>query len=238
MPETNILPRQHTAYEIVPFDRQHLPVAQDLAKLHRQLLPNSPISLLGPLFARSFYYKLLPPQGLIFGAVAYVDQQPVGFIVGTDDAENFMRVALRRHWPYLVWIVGISVLQNPIPRLGAVWEALQIMHHLPTLTISDREAELLSFGVLEEYRFSRFGLQSGHHVSLDLFHNIIQQITAKTMSSIRVIVDVDNVPARSFYKKTGWQLRRSNIPGWRIPCVELVWHADALTTTPSDRTIG
>jgi ribosomal protein S18 acetylase RimI-like enzyme len=226
MSQSNILTAPPTAYKIVPFDRQHLPAAHHLAALHQKLLPNSPISLLGPLFARSFYYKLMPQEGLIFGAIAYVDQQPVGFIVATHDAENFMRIALRRHWVYLTAIVGLSVLQNPIPRLGAVWEALQIMRHLPTLAIADREAELLSFGVLENYRFSRFGRASGHHVAIDLFNTVTQQIGVRGMTSIRAIVDVDNAAAQLFYHRAGWTLRRNDIPGWRIPSLEMVWPAN------------
>jgi ribosomal protein S18 acetylase RimI-like enzyme len=225
MSQSNVLAALPTAYTIVPFDREHLPAAHHLAALHQKLLPNSPISLLGPLFARSFYYKLLPQAGLIFGAIAYVNQQPVGFIVTTHDAENFMRIALRRHWLYLSAIVGLSVLQNPIPRLSAVWEALQIMRHLPTLAIADREAELLSFGVLENYRFSRFGRESGHHVAIDLFNTMTQQMAVRGMTSIRAIVDVDNAPAHLFYRRTGWTIRRNDIPGWRIPSLEMVWSA-------------
>jgi ribosomal protein S18 acetylase RimI-like enzyme len=225
MSQSNVLAVRPTAYTIVPFDRQHLPSTHDLARLHQKLLPNSPISLLGPLFARSFYYKLLPQEGLIFGAIAYVNQQPIGFIVATHNAENFMRIALRRHWLYLTAIVGLSVLQNPVPRLGAVWEALQIMRHLPTLAIADREAELLSFGVLENYRFSRFGRTSGHHVALDLFSTMTQQMASRGMTSIRAIVDVDNAPAQLFYRRAGWTIRRNDISGWRIPSLEMVWSA-------------
>jgi ribosomal protein S18 acetylase RimI-like enzyme len=228
MNQTNILKSQCAAYEVVPFDRHHLPSAQDLAQLHLQLLPNSPISLLGPLFARAFYYRLIPRQGLFFGAVAYVDQKPAGFIVATHDAENFMSIALRRHWLYLIFIVSLSVLQNPIRRLSAVWEALQIMRHLPTLEIPEQEAELLSFGVLPNYRFATFGQMSGNYVAIDLFNIVKRQISVLGMQSIRAIVDLDNNQAQSFYYRNKWKLRRSNIPGWRIPCIEMVWCDETL----------
>jgi ribosomal protein S18 acetylase RimI-like enzyme len=223
MNQINTLKSQCATYEVVPFDRHHLPSARDLAQLHLQLLPNSPISLLGPLFARAFYYRLIPQQGLLFGAVAYVEQRPVGFIVATHDAENFMSIALRRHWLYLIFIVGLSVLQNPIQRLSAAWEALQIMRHLPTLAISEQEAELLSFGVLPSYRFSTFGHWSGNYVAVDLLNIVKKQISLLGMQSIRAIVDLDNTQAQSFYYRNKWQLRRRDIPGWRIPCIEMTW---------------
>jgi ribosomal protein S18 acetylase RimI-like enzyme len=223
MLRTSQLPLQRQVYEIVPFDQEHLPACVDLAKLHLDLLPTSPISLLGPLFAQAFYYRLLPQQGLIWGAVAYVDQRPVGFIVATHDPANFMGRALRRHWPYLIWIVALSVLQNPIQRLAAVWEALQIMGHLPTMTLPDRQAEVLSLGVREAYRRTQFGSQSGRHIAADLFNVVKQNIQAMDLASVRAVVDLDNAQARSFYGRMGWQLRRSDIPGWRVPSVELVW---------------
>jgi ribosomal protein S18 acetylase RimI-like enzyme len=219
------LPSLHkSVYEVVPFEQMRLPSAQDLARLHLTLLPNSPISLLGELFARSFYYKLLPKQGLLFGAVAYVDQQPVGFIVVTDKPNEFMRSALKRHFLYLVGVVMVSVLMNPIKRLAAIREAWQIMSSLPQLEIPDSEGELLSFGVLPEYRLSEFGQQSGHYVAADLLNTIVDPLKQRGMDSVRAIVDTDNQVARSFYRKHGWQLRARKVEGWQIPSLELVWY--------------
>jgi ribosomal protein S18 acetylase RimI-like enzyme len=213
-----------SVYEIVTFDQARLPSAQDLAKLHLILLPNSPISLLGELFARSFYYRLLPKQGLIFGAIAYVDQRPVGFIVATDQPNDFMQIAFQRHFLYLTGIVMLSVLMNPVKRLTAIWGAWQIMCSLPKLKIPGSEAELLSFGVLPAYRFSQFGQQSGHHVAADLLNAIVAPLEKRGMDSVRAIVDADNQAARSFYRKQGWQLRLRKVQGWQISSVELVWH--------------
>jgi ribosomal protein S18 acetylase RimI-like enzyme len=220
-----LLPTQ-SHYEIAIFDQSRLPSAQDLAKLHLTLLPNSPISLLGELFARSFYYKLLPKQGLIFGAVAYVDHQPVGFVVVTQCPNQFMQDGLRRNFLYLIVVIIVSILSNPIQRLAAIVEVVQIMKSLPTMAIAHSEAELLSFGVLPAYRFSQFGKDSGHHVAADLLHTIVEPIKAHGLKSVRAIVDMDNQAARAFYRKTGWQLRLNQVNGWRMASVELVWYLE------------
>lgn len=78
-----------------------------------------------PTVANQLYYDILPREGLISGAVAYVDGQPAGFIVATPDSARFMRIALRSHW-WRIWVIGISVLREP-KRLAAIWEAEQIM---------------------------------------------------------------------------------------------------------------
>ncbi|NJO12551.1 MAG: hypothetical protein HC872_02790 [Gammaproteobacteria bacterium] len=78
-------------YSLVPFGAASPAPAADLAYLHAQLLPHSPVALLGPDFMQKFYYSALPRLGLIFGAVAYVDEAPAGFIVATADSSGFMR---------------------------------------------------------------------------------------------------------------------------------------------------
>jgi ribosomal protein S18 acetylase RimI-like enzyme len=209
------------AYEIVPFDGEHLPPVRDLATLHAELLPTSPVALLGPEFMQQFYYRILPRERLISGAVAYVDRQPAGFIVATQDSAGFMRSALRRHWLYLSWVLALSVLRQPIKRLGAIWEALQIMRHQPA-EAGVMSAELLSFGVLPEYRSPRFIRQTKLQVSKELFDAAVNQLKAEGVSRIRAIVDADNTPAKLFYHSLGWYVERSNVPGWRTPSVEFV----------------
>ncbi len=113
-------------YRLVAFGVDAGAPGRDLARLHLALLPASPIALLGPRFMEDFYYRVLPREGLVFGAVAYVDQQPAGFIAATHDRAGFMRTAVKRRWPRLMWVIGGSVLTAP-KSLGAVWQAWQVM---------------------------------------------------------------------------------------------------------------
>jgi ribosomal protein S18 acetylase RimI-like enzyme len=213
-------------YEIVLFDATHRPPTKDLMDLHSELLPNSPITLLGSKFMQSFYYRLLPRKNHIFGSIVYVDQKPAGFIVATHDSSGFMRSALRYYGLSLVWILGLSILQEPITRLRAIWEALQIMKHRPPeVKESVSGAELLSFGVRGEYCSAQFIRQSGLQLSKELLHRTVAKLEAEGASEIRAIVDADNIPAKLFYHSLGWQLVRTDVPGWRIPSVEFLWQS-------------
>src|SRR5258705_59311 len=101
------------SYRLVPFGSGEPGPVCDLARLHTALLPTSPVSLLGSRFMERFYYRVLPRQGLIVGAVAYVGDRAVGFIAATHDSAGFMRSALRRSWMSFGWILGTSVVLAP-----------------------------------------------------------------------------------------------------------------------------
>jgi ribosomal protein S18 acetylase RimI-like enzyme len=213
------------AYHLQSFDATRPAVPADLARLHAALLGHSPVALLGPRFMRDFYYSVLPRMGLISGVLAYVDQRPAGFIVATDDSSGFMRRALRRHFFQVAWVMGLSVLGDP-KRLGAIWEALQIMRNLPPADPQAPAAgELLSFGVLPEFRTREFMVRTRLRISQDLLKTAMTQLSAQGVARARVIVDADNLEARLFYLGNGWQPGLGVVPGWRKKTVEFLWQA-------------
>jgi ribosomal protein S18 acetylase RimI-like enzyme len=211
------------SYAVLPFGAGAPAPARALARLHTALLPASPISSLGRPFMERFYYTILPREGLICGAVAYVDHQPAGFVAATHDADGFMRSALRRWWPHLAWVVGISVLVAP-KSVGAAWEAWRVMRSRVPAGDSHSAGEILSLGVLPAYRQPHFIRQSGVRISTDLLDSAIAQLRAKRVQVIRATVSADNTPAKLFYSGLGWSIGRSNVPGWHTPTVEFVQH--------------
>jgi ribosomal protein S18 acetylase RimI-like enzyme len=213
----------NVSYRLVPFDAKAPPLARDLARLHAALLPTSSISLLGPHFMERFYYKLLPREGLLFGAVAYIDDQPVGFVAATHDADGFMRIACRRRWPYLVWVVGTSILIAP-RSIRAVWQACRVMMSRAPAADARPDGEILSLGVLPAYREPRFIRQSGLRISTDLLDTAVSELCARGVRAIRATVNADNTPAKLFYIGLGWTLGRTNVPGWQAATVEFVQH--------------
>ncbi len=214
------------SYRLEPLNSTDGDTAADLAYLHGALLGHSPVALLGPAFMREFYYRDLPRMGLITGAVAYVDDRPAGFIVGTTDSSGFMQKALRARFLAVAWVMFRSVLTSPA-RIGAVWEALQIMRNLPPATGRDAgmTGEILSFGVLPEFRNRYFMLKRRLRVSQDLLKKVLGQLGEKGISKARVIVDADNLEARLFYLGNGWQPGMDVVPGWRKKTVEFLWPA-------------
>jgi ribosomal protein S18 acetylase RimI-like enzyme len=227
-----VLNAHQPTYAIIPFDHNHRPPTKALAQLHCQILPRSPISLLGRRFAQKVYYGLLSQNDLMFGAVAYMNNQPIGFIAVTTHPQDFMQIAIKRHFIYISSIIALSTIAHPIQQISGIWQALSIMRHLPTSNINTDEAELLSFGVVAEYRYSAMGKQIGHHVARDLLHSVITQLASRHQTSVRAIVDQDNIAAQIFYQRSGWQVRQKSVPGWHVPSIELALSLDQFQPTP------
>jgi ribosomal protein S18 acetylase RimI-like enzyme len=210
------------SYRLVPFDQSGNALCGELAVLHAELLAHSPVALLGADFLRRFYYRVLPRMGLIFGQVAFVDGRPAGFIVATHDASGFMRKALRRHFLRIGLVLAASVLRDP-RRLGAIWEGLQILRGLPPQAPRQPQGEILSMGVLPEFRRREFLVRTRLRIGQDLLAAVLKQVAAHGVGRIRVIVDADNLEARLFYSGQGWVPGLARVPGWRKETVEFLW---------------
>lgn len=207
--------------EIRCFSSDTPPPASHLSELHAIILPHSPVVLLGRRFMEEFYYTVLPREARIFGAIAYLDDRPVGFVVATTDSSGFMSAALRAHWVRLGWIIGTSLIVDP-RRIGALWEAWQIMRHLPA-GHGGRIAELLSTGVLPEYLTPDFIRASNRHLSRELLDAVLAMLAVRGARCVRVVVERDNVAARFFYQQRGWVRGQTQVPGWRSPGDEFLY---------------
>jgi ribosomal protein S18 acetylase RimI-like enzyme len=212
------------SYHLVPFGFGKRPPARELARLHACLLPESTVSQLGTRFMERFYYRVLPLNGLIFGAVAYVDDRAAGFVAATPDSAGFMRSALRRWWPRVAWVLGTSVVLAP-RSIRPVWEAGRAMRKRRPAQGSRPEGEILSLGVLPGYHELRGDNAPGRRISADLLGYAVGQLEARGVGVIRAMVRADNTPAKLFYSGLGWTLRRTNAPEWTSPTTEFVWPA-------------
>ena len=207
-------------YRLEPFDRTHPAMARELGRLHIALLPSSPVVLLGERFIESFYYPTLMKMDLLFGAIAYVDDKPVGFISATDDASGFMGRAIVRYPLKLAWTLFVSVLLDPA-RISALYEAWQIMRGRKGQEETDeRIAELLSFGVLPEYRSIDFVRSTGIKVGQDLFDFAIEQLKDRSVNTVAALVDQDNLEVAMTYRARGWHVHDPDVSGWKVPQIE------------------
>jgi len=213
------------SYRVLPFGVDGSAPTADLASLHQALLPASPVPLLGRRFMEHFYYSILPRQGSIYGAVAYVGDEAAGFIVVSHDGAGFMRRALREHWARIGWLVGTSMLVSP-RRVTYVWESLQIMRSASVSPKNAASGQILSFGVLPRYRQPRFVRETKLRIGVDLMQLGMAQLRRRGVREITAAVHRDNLEAQLFYRGLGWKLTRQGLPGWRVPAVELAWHAD------------
>ena len=194
---------------------------EDLASLHEALLEHSPLVLMGPDFLRDFYYSLLPADGFICGAIAYIDDDPAGFIVATGDANGFMGKAAKRHWLRLIWILMGTIIKRPSSIL-AIKEAHEVQSNVKAGDYGPDVGEMLSFGVLPEYRSRKFIGKTGISVASDLLEAAVSQLRADGKRKLRAIVDKDNLEAQFFYRANGWHVGLKSVEGWRVPTMEFL----------------
>jgi ribosomal protein S18 acetylase RimI-like enzyme len=195
-----------------------------LAKMHRELLPTSPVIALGPRFLADFYYGLLPADELMFGAIAYVGEQPAGFIVATDDSTGFARAGALAHWWTLCRVLALSVIESPM-RLFEMGRAVRLLRSRPRIDPTTKAAEILSLGVSPEFRTPAFVRSTGIRISLDLLQSVMDALRQKGAREVRAYVDADNRPAQLFYSTQGWELTGEAV-GWAVPVVEFVFQVD------------
>jgi ribosomal protein S18 acetylase RimI-like enzyme len=170
-----------------------------------------------------FYYSRLPRQGLIFGAVAYVAEQPAGFVAATVNAAGFMRTALLRNWIRLPRLLGMAVLRDPrrLRTLACVSRLVRRGTSGPAEPVS---GEILSLGVLPPYREPHFVRESGLRISTDLVDYAVQRLCDAGVSFIRALVAASNTPAKLLYASLGWAPSPQADTGWPHRVVEFLWH--------------
>ena len=172
----------------------------DLARLHLELLPTSPVLGFGEAFLEHFYYRVLPAEGMIFGSVAYDGDEPVGFVVATRSANTFMQTALRRCWRDLAKVL---LRHPPTPR--TVVNAVGLVRHRHSSTGPDI-AEILSLGIRPQNR--RRG------VGRDLIRHTCERLGDVP---VQALVDETNMPSRRMFDELGWSVTSRVTAGWPVP---------------------
>ena len=210
--------RPEFRYTLAPFGSDTPASAKDLASLHQELLPTSPAALLGKYFLESFYYDVLPREGEIFGAVAYIDDEAVGLVVCCEDSEGFMRRALKRHHFRLGYVLTRTLFSEP-RAVGAFLEAWNLIR---ARNGSDELiGELMSLAVLGPYRGRDFKSTTGILIASDLGAYAFEEFRRRGTPLVRAIIDEKNYRCQRFSMGRGWALAETGVPGWKVPSVEL-----------------
>jgi len=187
--------------------------SEAVARLHAALLPDSPIARLGPYFMGRFYYDTLVADRLITCHVAYVDGIPAGFITLTARPATFMAEGLRRHWLRLSWVLAREVVSSP-RRLRVMLWTFGLLRRRAAAPVPD-EGELLSFGVLPEFRDMAFVRRTGRRIASELFAAALADLRAAGLDRYRAVVVTNNAAALMFYQAQGGRADpdRVSLPG-------------------------
>lgn len=194
-------------------------LAVDAARLHRELLPTSPLSKLCPEFLSGYYYGALPEHRALHLAVAYIGDQAAGFIAATDDARGFYRRVLLASPNRLAVELFRCGVHEP-HRLRALVTAARIYRGVRASEVTESDGELLSLGVLPEFRAVSYAGRGGATISQDLIAQAVDRLQHHGVRRVRAVVDKDNTAVRLMYASMGWRVGATRVPGWEAQTVE------------------
>ena len=179
----------------------------EVSKLHKLLLANSPIPLLGKSFMTEFYYYELIKNGLI-NCLTFIEQNKVrGFIVITMYPGSFMLMGIKKAPLKLIINVFKAIFKKPT-RLFLIFSMLGLALKRKSSITSANMAELLSIGILKDYR-SLVDSISGLKISHALFNESVKYLQINNREIFQVLTDKTNTVAIKYYKNMNMKLKSS-----------------------------
>jgi len=191
-------------YEVREIDIRNGRDVETVARLHLQLLPQGPMAGLGELFMRRFCYTTLISDGLMKTALYEIDGDPAGFIAYTDRSITFHRKAIKERWPYVAYLVLLSIIREPriIARLPRALR-LMLCRRCDLNLGEDPLAEIVAIGVRRSYTRPSFVRRAGIQVSQELVGHAASYFRQVGLDKVRMLVDKDNKAALFFYHSLG-----------------------------------
>lgn len=189
----------------------------ELECVQRESLPGSLPTLFGPRFFRLYYQSLMADPLFLSGGFFW-ESRLAGFLTYTTDTAALLSAAFRRHWAGYALAAGLGIARRP----ATLRTTLKL---LPDLLApqgqqgSDVPAELLSYGVLREFRRSSdFFARHRIHVALELLHRAFGELRGHGAKRVKIFIQTEDVNPfiNQFYRGEGFQpvgrVRRFGMP--------------------------
>tara|TARA_Y100000294_G_C8567705_1_gene341537 strand:+ start:4036 stop:4671 length:636 start_codon:yes stop_codon:yes gene_type:complete len=187
-----------------PDSREHVEAA---VKLHKELLHDSPIVLLGDFFMKKFYYTSLVKDELFLCDLFYFNGKYVGFISYTKDPLHFMQKGLKKNFIRLFFVLLISIIRKPAI-VKTILKTVQEMSQRESSTYRQDQisfGEVLSIGVAKD-NLPVVDKKSGKRIPNLLFDRAIEYFRKQTIKRYRLSVTKDNKAALLFYLSYGGKI--------------------------------
>jgi GNAT superfamily N-acetyltransferase len=178
----------------------------ELESVQRESLPGSLPTLFGPRFFR-LYYRSLMADPRFLSAGFFWESRLAGFLTYTTDTAALLSAAFRRHWAGYALAVGLGIARRP----GTLRTTLKLLPGLLSLRGqqgSDVPAELLSYGVLREFRRSSDFFAEKHiHVARELLHRAFDELRGHGARRVKIFIQTEDVNPfiNQFYREQGFQ---------------------------------
>lgn len=174
--------------------------------MQRAALPGSLPTLFGRRFFRLYYQSLMGDPRFLSGGFFW-EARLAGFLTYTTDTAALLSAALRRHAAGYALAVGLGIAQRP----GTLRTMLKLLPDLlapQRQTGSEVPAELLSYGVLREFRRSSdFFAKTGIHVARELLHRAFAELRGHGAKRVKIFIQTEQVNPfiNQFYRQEGFQ---------------------------------
>jgi ribosomal protein S18 acetylase RimI-like enzyme len=180
-----------------------------VAQLHKELLPDSPIPQFGDTFMTKFYYTRLISLNLINCLIYKHKSEVVGFITITRYPDKFMFNGFISNFIFIIYLFTIEIIYKP-KLLFTFFNIIKLGYKRKKTDINHNTSELLSIGVKKKYR-KLVDSSSKLRVSHTLFINAAKLLAEEGYEVLYIITDKNNDHAISFYKSLGVKLEKSEI---------------------------
>lgn len=194
--------------KVISLDYKNQEQVQAVAKLHQELLSDSPIPQLGYQFMTKFYYTKLVEAGLINCDLYKHEGKYIAFSVYTKYPFTFMEEGKSRYFLYLTFLLCKILLFRPY-RIKTIFKVLRINRKRQDRNNEDKTGEMLSFGVLESYKYLR-DEATGLRISNLLFERAIDYFKKEGLLRMQGEIKRKNKPSLLFWYSYGGIIKDYN----------------------------
>lgn len=187
---------------------------EEIAQLHEEHLPGSPILALGTAFVRRFFYTRLVSEGLVECTFCRADGRIVGFISYTSLPYAFMGLGIRHGWSQLISSVAQGVISRPAT-LIEIYRTLRMMWQRrgeSRESQSEGVGEVISLVALPEYQ-KHVPAGGKTRLTARLFEEMLRDIRAGGCNRVRLLVKPENRASNIFCAALGCDFRKVQIDG-------------------------
>jgi len=198
---------------IVPLSAPYL---RSIAEVHVTLDPTGFLNQeeVGVTFREKIYYPTLLADLGSFVWIFLVEEKLAGYVAGTIDIQKLYQRLKDANFGLLLKLLAKTCTKKP----KLILEFVNTKRRLEQSYLKEStRAEILSLGVLPEYRSEAFERTTKIHVATALFKKAVETFRDRGITQFKVMTTQENEAANHFYEKQGCQRIGVAVP-FHLPC--------------------
>ena len=164
---------------------------KQIAEMHYNQIKTGFLNKLGLEFLE-LIYKYIDEYENSFIIYKIKNENVIGFISGTEDADNLYIGFKDKYFLKIIWIIFKRLCLKPSIVKG-IFETMN--YNKKTVLLP--KAELISIAVDNDYK--------GKGIASDLMKDFFNEMDKRGIESVKVTVGADNIRANEYYRKWGFE---------------------------------